>query len=1178
MSRSAYEQIKESGKLPSPSGVALELIRLADDPKATIEQISRVVESDPAVAGRVLKLVNSTYVGAGRTVASVSLAVRLLGLRSVRNIALGVAFLSSSRRGISQAFDYDHFWRESLGRAAAARHLTDLFHACPTDEAFTIALLSRIGRLALASVFPSEYDELLGRLREQPSLELCDLERGAFGIDHNELTAEMLADWRIATVYCEAIRRQDAAVVGPADDRVARVARLLRLSEAVARLLTQTAVCREDLLELVRTAERAGVATDDFSARFDTINLEWPRLAAVFSISGRSAPSLGEVHTRASREHRKVLVVDDDRAHARLIAKYLEDAGYEVETAADGAEAFECIREEHIQLVVADRNMPVMDGLQLCRALRQSDDVGFVYIIILTGDNDLASLAAAFEAGADDFVAKPCTREELLSRLKAGVRAAASEMQIASQQLALRKANAELAAANQTLQQLATTDELTGLYNRREALRRLGEYWAAGDRHGQPLACMMLDIDHFKRCNDTYGHEVGDAVLRAVGQILARAARKGEAVFRIGGEEFLVICPEASADTAAIGAERIRAAVAAEKIRCGGLTLSVTISIGVAGRTESTTGADALLKRADEALYAAKQAGRNRVCVARAHATCPTEFGGRPVAGAPVAWPHGAQSRPTTVLVADDAPEARRLFRELLGREGFHVIDASDGIEALDTARAAGPDVIVMDAHLPGMDGIECTRQIKADPTLNGCPIILVSGCADDADIEAGLRAGAEEFVAKPVRHNEFVLRVQSLARLHRGRAELFACNAARGEQARAMTILFELSRVLAGAEGVDGVVTAIVTATAELLNSCRVSLLLPDESGGNLRVAGAVGMPDELVRSIRVQPGEAIAGRVFATGVAVVCNSPGEAPRSLERYGSDFFASIPLASRALAVSNKPLGVLNVTERFDRRPFMPHELEYLDLICNLAASALDQIRATEARERAHEAIVFGLARLAEYRDADTGRHLERVTQFALLLAEELRTRPEYAGVIDERFLEALRRAMPLHDIGKVSVPDAILLKPGALTPAQFAVLKRHPEVGANAIQAVIERSPEARFLEVARDVAHYHHERYDGSGYPAGLAGENIPLAARIAAVADVYDALRTRRPYKEGLPHERALEMIRNASGRHFDPQVVGALLRRERDFAELALKLADNECDSDPGRAEFDVVCAGI
>ncbi|TWT40593.1 Cyclic di-GMP phosphodiesterase response regulator RpfG [Phycisphaerae bacterium RAS1] len=1164
MSRSIYEKIKSSGKLPSPSGVALELMRMVDDPASTIEQVTRAVEADPAIASQLLKLVNSPLAGVSRAVASLSLAVRLLGLRTVKNLALGVSLLGASRKSVSQSFDFERFWAESLARGVAARNLAHHFGCCAADEAFTIGLLSRVGRLALATAFGSAYDAVLDHARTAPSASLAELERREFGIDQNELTAEMLTDWRLADVYCHAVRCQDAISEVPSaeENREVKIARLLHLVGAVATVLAGSEIYQEDLLALGATASRAGIDGAEFSRQFDALNDEWPKVASIFSVRAQAAPSLRETHTRARRGHRDVLVVDDDPSVLHLMSKLLRDAGYDVRTAGGGKEAFQLVHSEGLQLVIADWKMPEMDGLALCRAIRGSEGAGFVYLIILTGSTDEDSLAQAFEAGADDYLVKPCKKEELLSRLKAGVRAVATDTRIALQQRALTKANAELATFNQTLNRVATTDELTGLYNRREALRRLHELWSTGDRHGQPLACMMLDIDHFKRCNDMYGHDAGDAVLRATAHAVAKSARKGEVVFRLGGEEFLVTCPDATAEMAAAGAERIRAAVEANQVRHADHTLGVTISIGVAARTVATPDVDALLKAADQALYAAKQNGRNQVCVAGAPVSPPARPQPRQAeaergAGAAEAPEPSAAG---TVLVVDDDASSRRLLRRLLERDGFEVIEANDGEQALAAARERAPHVIVMDVDMPGMDGIECTRRLKADPALCACPVIIVSGHSDDAQVEAGLRAGAEEYVGKPVRHSEFVLRVRSMNRLQRSNIELMQSNAVRGEQARAMTILFELSRSLGTARDMQDIVDETVTATAGLLNCGRVSLMLPDEQRASLIIAGAVGVPDELRNSVRPPIGSGVAGRVFSSGAAVICNSESDRAGRLDRYETDFFASVPLASKALTSHEVVVGVLNITERHDARPFAEQEIEYLDLICNMAASALEQVRAAAARERAHAAIVQGLAKLAEHRDADTGRHLERVTQVALMLASELRACPRYAATIDEEYLKDLEFAMPLHDIGKVSVPDAILLKPGPLTGSEFEAVKRHTLVGASALESVIAKSPGVGFLAMARDIAHYHHERFNGTGYPKGLVAEQIPLAARIAAVADVYDALRTKRPYKEALSHEKAVAIILESSGSHFDPLVVEAFVHREHDLAALAARLTDN------------------
>ena len=499
----------------------------------------------------------------------------------------------------------------------AARGLANQFGGCAPDEAFTVALLSKIGRIALATAFPEVYDDLLVKMHGSPVQSLLEEERRVFQVDHNDLTAAMMADWRLADVFCESAGSQDAihGRGSEGDSRVAKIARTLHLSGAMAGVLVEPKVYREDLTALLRTADALGVDADLFISSFDAAKEEWRNLGDVLSIQTREAPSLQEAHTRASRTQQRILVVDDDPSVLKLLTKYLVDAGYDVLTAANGVEALRIIQSEGCSLVITDWMLPEMDGLDLCRAIRLSETVGFVYVIVLTGRTDADSLAKAFEAGADDFLAKPCQKQELLARLKAAVRAVAAEAKLAVQQRAIHKTNAELATLNNKLQKMATTDELTGLHNRREAMRRLGEHWAAIVRDGRPLACIMLDIDHFKQCNDVHGHDVGDAVLRETARRLQRSTRAGETVFRIGGEEFVVLCPGSTAEIAAVAAERLRAAVGANQIKRGDTAVSVTISAGVAEKNNDTAKPDDLLRLADEALYAAKRKGRNRVFV-----------------------------------------------------------------------------------------------------------------------------------------------------------------------------------------------------------------------------------------------------------------------------------------------------------------------------------------------------------------------------------------------------------------------------------------------------------------------------------------------------------------------------------------------------------------------------------
>lgn len=322
-----------------------------------------------------------------------------------------------------------------------------------------------------------------------------------------------------------------------------------------------------------------------------------------------SAPAANQ-RTNASMP-RKVLIVDDDAATRILLDGLLAHAGYEVFTAANGKEAVRILNEVGPQIVITDWEMPVMDGLQLCRGIRASQTVGFVYAIILTSHTD--RVVEAFDAGADDFLTKPPRRAELLARLKAAARIIDLEAHLARQNREIHEVNAELTMLNLRLKDMAITDELTGLGNRRLMMERLKNCWEAAVRSNRSLSCLVMDVDHFKQFNDNYGHDVGDVVLKALASTLAENARSSEPVFRCGGEEFVLLCPDTGVDQAVILADRLRQAVEQQEISHHGLLLKATISIGVSQRDPSFRCADDLLRRADAALYIAKASGRNCV-------------------------------------------------------------------------------------------------------------------------------------------------------------------------------------------------------------------------------------------------------------------------------------------------------------------------------------------------------------------------------------------------------------------------------------------------------------------------------------------------------------------------------------------------------------------------------------
>lgn len=216
--------------------------------------------------------------------------------------------------------------------------------------------------------------------------------------------------------------------------------------------------------------------------------------------------------------------------------------------------------------------------------------------------------------------------------------------------------------------------------------------------------------------------------------------------------------------------------------------------------------------------------------------------------------------------------------------------------------------------------------------------------------------------------------------------------------------------------------------------------------------------------------------------------------------------------------------------------------------------------------------ILAMASLAETRDNDTGNHIRRTQFYVKALAEKLKDHPRFSHYLTPHNIDMLYKSAPLHDIGKVGIPDRILLKPGRFDPDEFEIMKTHSVLGRDAIEHA-ERSLGTRveFLTTAKEIALYHHEKWDGTGYPHGLAGDAIPICARLMAVADVYDALICRRIYKEGMPHEKAVEIIRAENGTHFDPDIIDAFIDIQGQFRHIAMTYADSNSDMEKKKTFF-------
>lgn len=234
--------------------------------------------------------------------------------------------------------------------------------------------------------------------------------------------------------------------------------------------------------------------------------------------------------------------------------------------------------------------------------------------------------------------------------------------------------------------------------------------------------------------------------------------------------------------------------------------------------------------------------------------------------------------------------------------------------------------------------------------------------------------------------------------------------------------------------------------------------------------------------------------------------------------------------------------------------FMSKPLEPQELLARLQTA--ERILSLETRDVA----IFSLAKLAESRDPETGAHLERVQGYCRALAQQLAVNGQFSEEIDPQYVRLLYGTSPLHDIGKVGIPDSVLLKPGRLSDREFEIMKTHTTIGAQTLDAALQRFPKTQFLRMARDIAASHHERFDGTGYPLGLKGRDIPLSARIVALADVYDALTSKRVYKPAFAHDIAKSIIADESGSHFDPAIVEAFLGAEQSFISVYDRFHDH------------------
>ena len=501
------------------------------------------------------------------------------------------------------------------------------------------------------------------------------------------------------------------------------------------------------------------------------------------------------------------------------------------------------------------------------------------------------------------------------------------------------------------------------------------------------------------------------------------------------------------------------------------------------------------------------------------------------------------------ILIVDDEPINIEIMSELFGLHGAETISASDGATALELARREMPDLVLLDVMMPGMNGYEVCRRLKADEVTRRLPVVMVTGLGQIDDKIKGLEAGADDFLSKPVHMAELVTRTRSLLRVKELNDDLEgAYRSLAGIASFTNNLLrdfdpyhFDLTR------GLDDLMAFLLgSAAGAKMRPQRVLLFNAVDSNGwegwvyklekgkVLRRALQNGVDEAMLKPLFGGSGRKASGQVYVNLDEGQRLTLAEAP--LWRI----IGQLPPWRNVVAFRSPGVAVAALDVQ---KAVGPYDAQVLSaMVANIHFFLRTISSQVQEVERAFLYTIGALARAAETHDEDTGDHIMRVNGYAEALAQAL-------GCEDE-FCRVLAYSAQMHDVGKLHVHPDILRKPAGLDAREWEAVKLHTVYGAR----ILGDDPR---LAMAKEIALSHHEKWDGSGYPNGLAGEGIPLSGRITMMADVYDALRSARPYKRPFDHQTSVDIIRHGDERlrpgHFDPRVLEAFLDNHRLFDEI-------------------------
>lgn len=481
------------------------------------------------------------------------------------------------------------------------------------------------------------------------------------------------------------------------------------------------------------------------------------------------------------------------------------------------------------------------------------------------------------------------------------------------------------------------------------------------------------------------------------------------------------------------------------------------------------------------------------------------------------------------LMIVEDEFIVAKDIEVKLKKMGYDVIGiVTTGEEAVQQALAMKPDLILMDIKLDGeIDGIEATTQIHEHLDL---PVIYVTAFADERTLQAAKLTEPFGYVLKPIETRELFVTIEIALYKYKTEKKLH-------RQLLRLDTIRQIDKAIISDRDLDKTLQRILELIADRMEVDAAAILLFNPKSQLFEYVAEVGIGQRLATFGNLSPedlfaGEAVRSRNPVHIVNIQARNASPSTAWMETEGLVAYHAWPLISKA-----KLKGVLEVYHRSPLE-FDEDNLEFLEALAAQTAIAVDNgslveelLSANAELIQAYTATIEGWSSALELRDLETEGHSQRVTEMTELLARAM-------GVEDKEALEHIRRGALLHDVGKMGIPDSILLKDGPLPPSEWETMRKHTEYAVQLLSPV-------KFLQPSLSIPAFHHERWDGSGYPHGLAGNEIPLSARIFAVVDVWDALLSDRPYRKGWPEEKVLEYIREQSGKQFDPEVVEAFFR---------------------------------